>query len=260
MHNLDNSSDKKLSIFVPSKGRAKFFNRLMDSLVPQLTDEVELVVSLNPPNEKYKIPKIAKVHKNRIDIGGRMNFLLGPVLCTGEYIWMLGDDEQVRSNGIQQILNCLNDNPSILVMTDGRKNLGVPLGSKWSSYGDMLKAANDNGAPWLAPMLTLASSTISKRENFDLPLALIKTDTLYGQYYGMLSKNMFEPTHVVNKGTFISGKSNQASIHNEPNQMIVDHNSSYPFVIYDIMIWINEKTGLNLPIVESWQPHRGFDS
>jgi glycosyltransferase involved in cell wall biosynthesis len=257
---IKKSYEKKLSIFIPTKGRPKFFNRLMDSLIPQLTDEVELVVSLNPPNDKYKIPKIAKVHQNRIDIGGRTNFLLGPALCTGEYIWMLGDDEQVRSGGIEEILSCLKGDPGIVVMTDGKKDLGIPLGSKWNSYSSMLDQANRNGAPWLAPMLTLASSTVSKRENFDTNLALIKTDTLYGQYYGMLSKNMFEPVHVVNKGTFISGKSDEASIYAEPSNMISDHNSSYPFVIYDIMVWINQKTGLNLPIVDAWQPFRGFDS
>lgn len=250
---------KRLSIFVPTKDRAKYFNRLMESLVPQLTDECELVVSMNPPNDKYKIPSIAKVHKNRFDIGGRTNFLLGPVLCTGDYIWMLGDDEQVRAGGIEEILNSLDGDPGILAMTDGRKDLGVPLGSKWPSYAAMIDAANKNGAPYMPIMLTLASSTVFRRENFDLGFALYKTDTLYGQYYGMVKGNLWKPANVVSRGTFISGHSTEASIYHEPQFNQEVHHSSYPQVIYDIVMWLNDEAKLNLPIYEAWQPYRGFD-
>jgi glycosyltransferase involved in cell wall biosynthesis len=249
-----------LSIYIPSWNRARHFNSLIQSIEHQVTPDVEVVASLNPPNDNYNLPDWLRVVYQRINIGGRTNISLGPLLCTGEYIWIIGDDEVVLHGGIQAVLESTQGNPGIIIMSDGEYPIGVPGGSSYSSYRSFGDHVYGNGRGFTLSALTLVSSTAFRREGFDLATSLIKTDTMYGQHYGMLSGLWQEPVCVVRQPTFRAAiASHSASIFQAPQDVIQEHMGSYPRVMIDLMNWMNDLMGSTYQIENFWYPGCGFD-
>jgi glycosyltransferase involved in cell wall biosynthesis len=250
-----------LSIYIPSWNRAGYFNRLIQSIQHQITPDVEVVASLNPPNDGYDLPDWLRVVRQRIDINGRVNITLGPVLCEGKYIWMLGDDEIVLNNGIGEVLRTLNENPDtgIAVMWDGEYPLGVTPGSTFHSYRQFGDTVYSAGRGYTLSALTLISATVFRREAFDLALSLKKMDTMYGQHYAMLNNLWREPVSVVAQGTFRAAIAREsASVLANPKEL-EQHMRSYPQVLEDLMRWLNNTMGSHYEFDKFWYPGCGFD-
>lgn len=250
-----------LSIYIPSWNRATHFNRLIQSLQHQITPNVEVVASLNPPNDDYYLPDWLNVVQQRLNIGGRVNISLGPLLCSGEYIWIIGDDDIVLNNGVQYVLDSLTrDKPGILVMWDGEYPLGALPGSSYRNYrqfGDTVFAA---GRGYTLSALTLVSSTAFRREGFDLATSMLKMDTMYGQHYAMLKNLWREPVSVVEAGTFRAAIAREsASILQAPPKEVQEHMSRYPEVMIELLTWLNNLIGSPYEFQKFWYPGCGFD-
>jgi glycosyltransferase involved in cell wall biosynthesis len=249
-----------LSIYIPSWNRAGYFNRLIQSIQHQITPDVEVVASLNPPNDGYDLPDWVRVVRQRINIGGRANISLGPLLCRGEYIWVIGDDDLALNNGIQSVLRALQHDPGIAVMWDGEYPLGVPAGSSFRSYRQFGDTVYGAGRGYTLSALTLISSTVFRREQFDLALSMVKMDTLYGQHYGMLQNLWNEPVTVVDQGTFRAAMSSEsASILRSSADEVAQHMASYPQVMIDLLKWLNNTMGSYYEFNKFWYPGCGFD-
>lgn len=249
-----------LSIYIPSWNRSNHFNNLIQSIAGQITPQVEVVASLNPPNLNYYLPEWVKVVQQQFNIGGRTNISLGPVLCAGEYIWMIGDDDLVLPGGIQAVLEAIRNKPGIIVMSDGHYQLGAELGKTYATYRDFGDTVYGNGRGHTLSAITLMSATVFRREGFNLETCLIKTDTMYGQHYGMLENLWREPVSIVNQPTFRSAIAGQsASIFQAPPEEIHAHMSRYPAVMNELCEWINELTGSSYEPQHFWYPGCGFD-
>lgn len=253
-------NDIQLSIFIPSWNRPQYFNNLITSIKPQISSNIEVVSSFNPPNRGYKTPSWMSIHRNRIDIGGRANFLLGPMLTHGKYIWMIGDDETVTPNGIREILRCTKYEPGLIVNWDGQLNLGIKPGSVYANFKEFALACFKAGVPTTITALTLCSATVSLRETFSIELGLLKMETMYGQFYAMLDNILDKPVAVVSRPTFKAAVAkNSASIFQQPLEQQNAHMAMYPAVMHEIIIWLNEKMGTDLPPDKCWKPGCGFD-
>jgi glycosyltransferase involved in cell wall biosynthesis len=250
----------RLSVFVPTKNRPQFFNRLSESIRDQLEGDVEFVVSANGSLDGYQFPKGTRVIQQRTDIGGRVQWMLGPLVCRGDYIWMLGDDEAVLPGGIETVLRGLAENPGILVNHDGVYDLGVAMGARFPQYRDFVQAQVLAGRCRAIPALTLCAAMVFRRESFDLSAAVEKCDTMYGQHYAILGPLMESPIHVVDSPSFFPGSSGEASIYLESAEKQQEHMSAYPWVIYDIVNWVSQRTGVPLDATACWMSGDGFDS
>lgn len=249
----------KLSIYVPTWNRANHFNNLIDSLNGQITDDVEVVASFNPPNDNYRWPSWCRVVRQQSNVGGRVNFLLGPLLTRGDYLWMIGDDDEVLPGGVAAVLEACEKKPGIIVNWDGVLNLGCDPGSWFPTYKDFCEAVYPERAT-IITALTLCSATVCQRATFDIELGLLKTDTMYGQHYAALSNVLDEPVSVVGAATFRAAVAAEtASIFLQPPNVIDEHMRMYPRVMYDLVDWLNVRCGMSLRPELCWVPGQGFD-
>ena len=111
----------KLSIAIPTFNGAETIRETMDSIVSQLEDGVEIVVSDNASTDgtaeivreyQAKYPVI-RYFCNDENFGVDRNFDLAVQRAAGKYVWFFGDDDKMCSGGIQKVLDVLSNDLDI---------------------------------------------------------------------------------------------------------------------------------------------------
>ena len=106
-----------LTIGIPTYKRPAQIQRTVRNLLPQLTDEVKLVVrdncspipveTLFSQEEKEKFT----IKLNKVNIGGDANIVGVLYDCDTKYCWTLGDDDVVADDAVQTILSYIKQYP-----------------------------------------------------------------------------------------------------------------------------------------------------
>ncbi len=109
--------DKILSICVPTYNRSRYLETLLTNVRAQLDefglrDSIEVIVSDNAsadntPEVAQKFSDIISYHRNSENIGPDANFLGLFEMACGKYIWLPGDDDEIRPDTIKYILNMI---------------------------------------------------------------------------------------------------------------------------------------------------------
>lgn len=96
----------KLTIYIPTYDRPADLKRLLDAVCPQLVDGVELIVSDNHGSARDLVAQYDGVRyvKRWTDIGCDGNCLSGVFAGTGEYVWVIGDDDKPMAGAVDYIL------------------------------------------------------------------------------------------------------------------------------------------------------------
>ena len=105
----------KLSIIIPFYNVLPYFNELLDSLMPQINDEVE-VIFVNDASTDDSVKCLNKYLglQNVIllenDINRSVSYSRNRAikLASGEYIWFVDSDDIIPENAINIILNKIN--------------------------------------------------------------------------------------------------------------------------------------------------------
>ena len=123
----------KLSICIPTFNRKIFLEKLLESILHKInTSDVEISISDNcstDGTEQY-IKDLQEVYKNityfkwKKNEGVDKNILKAVEIAAGEYIWLMGSDDLVPDNAIDQIKGSLGLNDIILI---GRKEVTYNL-------------------------------------------------------------------------------------------------------------------------------------
>ena len=109
--------DSILTIAIPTYNRPLQLQKQIRSIIPLLTDEVELLVIDNCGN--YDIHTLFEPNElscfgivtNKFNIGGSSNIAKCFELCKSKWLWTLSDDDEITDNSIEIILNDIKDNP-----------------------------------------------------------------------------------------------------------------------------------------------------
>jgi glycosyltransferase involved in cell wall biosynthesis len=111
-----------LSLCVPTYNRAAMLELMLGSLcsqAAQIRDDVEIVVSDNcsPDRTPQVVATAARVYpiasyRNEANVGSR-NFLLAVERATGEYAWVLGDDDLVFAGALRHVMDTLRAHPHV---------------------------------------------------------------------------------------------------------------------------------------------------
>jgi glycosyltransferase involved in cell wall biosynthesis len=117
----------KLSICIPTYNRSKLLAELLDSILIQDCDALEVVISddASPDNTAEVATSFAKRFKHfrfvrqPQNLGIDRNFLAAAAMGTGEYVWLMGDDDYVEPGGVQRVLNALAEWPAVSGLTLG---------------------------------------------------------------------------------------------------------------------------------------------
>jgi abequosyltransferase len=109
-----------LSICIPTYNRHERLDLLLQSIArqieqDQLQDKVEIIVSDNASSDRTREVgeswalrhSFIRLFRNSWNIGGEPNCLRTLEKATGQFAWILGDDDRVREGGIQSVLDHL---------------------------------------------------------------------------------------------------------------------------------------------------------
>ena len=113
---------KKLSILIPVYNAEKELPQCLDSIIPQLNDEMELILVddgskdgslavLNAYKKQYPFISVY-AQENQGCTAARKKALS---FAEGSYSWFIDDDDRVEDNTIERLLEYLDSDPDILV-------------------------------------------------------------------------------------------------------------------------------------------------
>lgn len=106
-----------LTIGIPTYKRPEQIQRTVRTLLPQLTDDVKLVVRDNcsPIPVESLFSDEEKTHftiqLNKVNIGGDANIVGVLYDCDTKYCWTLGDDDIIAEDAIETIFSFINQYP-----------------------------------------------------------------------------------------------------------------------------------------------------
>lgn len=187
-----------LTIYVPTFNRPDI-GPCLASIVPQLVDGVELIVSDNDPDgyaerfvEQYPQVQYSKRLKN---IDGDPNVFRGVTQGFGKYVWVFGDDDTMLPGTIKTLLPMLDGVDRVLHYTAKSGEVTPGFDGFIRDYMNGLKDKS------VLVASTTITSTVWRRDGMDLSLGLAKLDTRYplawaGLYMATI-KVMPQPTITV---------------------------------------------------------------
>ena len=131
----------KLSIVIPYYNCYEYTKKLLDILVPQLTDETEIILVDDGCHEErldeYKDSiNIIHLEKNG---GAGHSYNVGIDKTTGQYIGFIDADDYVSNDYIETLINGINNNPTDVIYLDWQDTF----------TGNIIQRP-DNYAPWKA--------------------------------------------------------------------------------------------------------------
>lgn len=128
----------KLSIIIPYYNTYELTTKLLDTLVPQLNNEVEVYLVDDGCYEDrlntYKDIKIIHLEENK---GNSAAINTGVKTAVGKYIGIIDSDDMITSNYIEEVLKAIDNTNAELIILD------------WKDMhtGDIVRRPN-NYAPW----------------------------------------------------------------------------------------------------------------
>jgi glycosyltransferase involved in cell wall biosynthesis len=134
-----------LTVAIPTYNRFALLCKSISRLIPKLTDEVGLLVIDNASTdetvnlrtwirENFPDARI-QVVRNNANIGASANVARCIEYCETEWVWTLGDDDDVSEDAIAKVLQCIKNNPSAthinmqstLIPLDSRRQAGTDV-------------------------------------------------------------------------------------------------------------------------------------
>jgi hypothetical protein len=174
----------KLTIYVPAYRRPEVAD-LFASLSPQLTDQVELIVSDNCPDQTALTSlrllsnapcSVTYLHQPSTT-GGIANLERGLTIGQGSWLWVISDDDVVLPNAIADILSEIehNDIDRLILLSHN-----APTGAA----GMVGTAAEIEAAqPGIMIAATLTTANVLRRSSLNIELAREKAASLYGNAF-----------------------------------------------------------------------------
>lgn len=114
----------KLSICIATYNRGPFIAMTLDSILPQLTQDVELVVvdGASPDNTSEVMAAYVSQHphiryyREEVNSGVDQDYDKTVNYANGEYCWLMTDDDLIVPNAVSRILDALKDGLDLVVV------------------------------------------------------------------------------------------------------------------------------------------------
>lgn len=140
------SGEIKLTIAIPTYNGEKHLKDTLESILCQINDNlrnrVDILVSDNASNDNSSVivseysrmyPGTIKYSKNEKNIGAENNFDIAVKSSSGEYVWLLSDDDKLVKGSIDKIIEVLDANNDLsalfvnwLLCNDNLSNISEP--------------------------------------------------------------------------------------------------------------------------------------
>lgn len=116
-----------LTISIATYNRLEILKEQILVILPQLTDEVLLVIRDNNSSfdirECFTESQLKKInyYKNAVNIGAEANIVRGYDSCTTDWLWALGDDDILKPDAIETVLTLIKKHSECAYINMGAK-------------------------------------------------------------------------------------------------------------------------------------------
>lgn len=116
-----------ISICIPTFNRSALLTELLESIVAQNMPEVEVIVSDDGSTDdttcvlaRYgvRLPRF-RYMRQPCNVGVDRNVAAVTAAATGDYIWLIGDDDRIEPGGIRRVVEALERWPDTIALTVG---------------------------------------------------------------------------------------------------------------------------------------------
>lgn len=200
----DGITDARLTIYIPAYKRASLID-LVASIAPQLSPQVELIISDDDPNGEHAqavkdlltgTPARVDYQHHGVNLGGDPNIFRGFTQGSGDWVWMIGDDDVLLPEAIADVLTELtaDDFDRLILLT--------PQATDTPAAGMCGNAARIHELdPGLLIAATLITANVVRRSSLDLTKGAERVPYLYGHSWANTTcrriKVMAEPAFTV---------------------------------------------------------------
>lgn len=126
-------SAPRLSIVIATLNRAKFIGETLETMVSQLTPEVEIVILDGASTDgtdavvggfaqRYPQLKYVRQEKNN---GADQDFDRAVELASGRWCWLMTDDDLLKPGAVRRVLDALKSEPSLLLVNAEVRDLDM---------------------------------------------------------------------------------------------------------------------------------------
>lgn len=115
-----------LSICISTYNRGKWLAKSLENLfrlLPELNSAIEILVCDNTSTDNtpevvqpYLTRADFRYHRNEVNVGMLGNLRVTSELATGQYIWILGDDDLIKPGCVDRIVSLLKANPDLALV------------------------------------------------------------------------------------------------------------------------------------------------
>jgi glycosyltransferase involved in cell wall biosynthesis len=189
MQELSRNVDPTLTIYIPTYRRVEL-GTLLKSIAEQWCDRIEVVISDNDPDGSAEVVAASILgdacdySRRATNIGGDANILRGATAGTGEYVWIIGDDDVLLPGAIAETLRMIDaDRPDRIIHFTPEAAGLVPRGHT-GTMGTLIDTLGDEASLLIAA--TLISANVYRRASLDTALGHEKIETYYGHVYAGL--------------------------------------------------------------------------
>ncbi len=163
-----------LSICIPTFNRRKYLQETLEHLVSQLNQDVEVIIFDNHSSDdtheylQSLSPRIQNI-RQKTNVGADRNMADCLQAGSGQYIWMLCDDDFPYSNTVEEILGGIKHNsyPPFLFLRTIPADATISQYSEEPSPGGWTSLNRDTFLEDVGAWCTFASSIVAKRDCID---------------------------------------------------------------------------------------------
>ncbi|MDQ6624139.1 MAG: glycosyltransferase [Verrucomicrobiota bacterium] len=167
-----------LSICIPTWNRANYLRGTLGTLLESMREleaSIELIISDNASDDETprviaefaaKIP-VLRAYRNPENIG-ELNYYAVSQRATGEFLWLLGDDDQMSTNLLPTIIGRLKTAPDLVVCNHSIHSLDFSVILKPLFYRGRKRSyrTRDEVLSCFGVGLGFISAVVMRRENF----------------------------------------------------------------------------------------------
>ena len=189
-----------LSICIPTRNRSSWLERALAQLAAEIeannigSEVLRIYISDNCSTDdtarkvkdfQARLPHLS-YSRQMTNLGGDPNILHCGRTGTGEYRWIMGDDDTICPGGLGYILECLRKNRlALFINSDGRYACGFTTPVLFGSYREFAQTSLRTN-PHMLLAHSLITANIFRADCFDYAFAMSLVKTSYGHMYGMV--------------------------------------------------------------------------
>lgn len=196
-----------LSICIPTYNRSSCLAELLDSIIAQNVPEIEVIVSDDGSSDDTG--EVAQGYGRRIanftylrqpiNIGVDRNVAAVTAAATGDYLWLVGDDDRLERGGVRRVMDALERWPGVAALTVGVIDYDVTMRQITGVRG-MPETQCLTGAgvvfSRVGELLGYISATIVNRR---------KWETAAAEPHARSMKNLYSPVYIAGRAVGTDG-------------------------------------------------------